>query len=716
MDESELQDLEQSQHLRLLSDENTPESHAAPESNSRLSQLPDDSVDHTINNEPLGSLSAVQGSSGHAPDNTTSGDSEKLDNHNSFVEEIIPTQRSKRHEFWEWKTELLFSLFFIVILGAMVGTIYPFHGKPRPQWPFKLSINALVSVYAVIFKAALISVVTSSISQSQWNWFTVERPLYDFVRFDNAGREPLGALKWLWWNKLHQPAISLGAVIFGLAVAIDPFVQQLVQYVDCSINSAQNAELAAMPRTNFFNPIMFHQGALGDAAPSSAEEAAVLSGIFSPQNNINFNCLTGNCTFALEYGTVGYCSSCDDVSSHLTFVEICNPICNTTSTLPSGLSLSSAVNINGEVAFLTMSPTNAGLFEIIVGKTPYTDLMVDPTTFAPIPGCDDPATNNTWRCRGYGAASCSFNPCVRTYKASITTGRLSESMVDHSDPELSWGTSSNVITNEYGQSFILGMIDTKCISPEENNDLTNLGYVVDPQSRWLPYNLTFDTDFNISQAVPLDATFPLSLLVHKCLYMINKSFLIGFFEYFLYSLFSGTVTGQMSEDIAVDFGGSQVPMQIYNFSHNDFDSINGIFSNAANALTSHIRENGEGNYSDPALGAASHFAICVQINWAWISFPVALASLTLVLLGFSINATTKEQAPIWKSSVLAFIFHGPGSTQYYDNSGPNSPPRATQKSPLNTVSSMEKSAKRMRVVLDQSEPVIRLRATEDKPS
>jgi hypothetical protein len=704
MDGSELQDLEQSQQLRLLSDEDIPESHP--------SQSSDNSVEHTNNNEHPGPLPAAQDSSGHAPDNTGSSEwAGESDNDSALVEQTIQTRRPKRHEFREWNKELLCSFFSIAFLGAMVGTIYPFHGQPRPQWPFSISINALLSIYAIIFKAALISVVTSSISQSQWNWFAVERPLHDFVRYDKAGRDTLEALRWLWWNKLRQPLTNLGAVICVVAVAIDPFIQQLVQYVDCSVTLAQDVKFAAIPRTSFFNPTMFHQGALNDDAPSSAEESAVISGIFSPPTDIEFNCLTGNCTFPFEYGTVGYCSYCEDLSSNLKFLGDCNQeTCNITSTLPSGLSLSSEVNSSGKIGFLTMSGNglvgsygDAGPFEVIVGRTGYTQKRLDPTTNAPIPGCDDPATNNTWRCRGYGAASCSFNPCVRTYKASVTAGRLNESMVDHSDPRLYWGFPKDLTKNHRGRSFIRGIIDTRCISSEENNKLTSLGYVVDPQSRWLPYNLTFDGDFNVSQTVPPDAPFPQSLLAHKCLYMISQSFTLGFFQYFLSSLLDGTVTGQATGTVAVGFDGPQVPLHIYNFSHNDFDTIDGIFSNAASVLTMHIRENGEEIYSKPALGVVSHFAICVQINWAWISLPAALAGLTLVLLGFSIEATRKQQAPIWKSSPLAFIFHGPGGARWYDNSG------SIQESSLNTVSAMESSAKCLTVVMDRSEPVICLR-------
>jgi hypothetical protein len=713
---SEFQEEKQSQQLRLLSDEDSPKSYADQEP--RLSQR-DDPIEHNDNKEPPGSPSVVQDSSDYTPDNTRTVNSELvggLDNYSTLVDQTL--QRSKGHELLEWKKELLFSFFIIAFLVCIVVTIYPFHGKPRPEWPFNISINALLSIYAVAFKAALIPVVISFIIQGQWNWFAVERPLYDLVRYDKAGRGTLGALSWLWWNKLRQPVASLGVVIFITAIAIDPFIQQLVQYVNCTVTLAQDTESATIPRTSFFNPVTFHEGAGGDSAPSPAEETPVLSGIFSPPTDVNFNCLTGNCTFALEYGTVGYCSYCEDISSTITFTGNCSSeACN--STLPSGLSLTS-ISGSGQhdvqLNVLAMGPTGSGgsvldspPFEILVGQTVYSQGMTDPTTGDIIPGCEDPTASSTWKCRGYGAASCTFSPCVRTYKASVMANRLNESMVDFSDPRLSWGFPNNITANSRGESFIRGMIDTQCISSEEKNNLTSLGYLIGPQSRWLPYNLTFGSNFNVSQPVPLDAPFPQSLLVHKCLYMINDSFTIGLFSYFLRSLFNGIVTGQATKTVTVEFKGPKVPLYIYNFSHNDFDTINSVFSNAASVLSAHIRENGEEIYSDPALGVVSYSSICIQINWAWLSLPAVLAGLTLVLLGLSIKATRKQRAPILKSSLSAVIFHGPCAAQWHNNSKSDLPSQPINDCSLNILSDIENSTKHLTIALDRSEPAICLR-------
>ena len=55
------------------------------------------------------------------------------------------------------------SLCCIVVFGALLaiwGTLYPFQGKPLPDWPYGLSINTLIAIYVTILKVAMIFVVT----------------------------------------------------------------------------------------------------------------------------------------------------------------------------------------------------------------------------------------------------------------------------------------------------------------------------------------------------------------------------------------------------------------------------------------------------------------------------------------------------------------------------------------------------------------------------
>lgn len=107
----------------------------------------------------------------------------------------------------------------------MVATVFPHRDQPIPQWPFKISINAMLAIYTLVFKSAIAYVVTSCVGQLQWSWFSSgSRPLSDAILFDDAGRSPWGLLAILWAHRLRQPLTILAAIIMISGLAIDPFI------------------------------------------------------------------------------------------------------------------------------------------------------------------------------------------------------------------------------------------------------------------------------------------------------------------------------------------------------------------------------------------------------------------------------------------------------------------------------------------------------------
>jgi hypothetical protein len=94
-------------------------------------------------------------------------------------------------------------------------TVYPYRDRPLPQWPYSLSINSLISVYAVILKAAILLILAQGkafklvayrtgthlllgLGHLKWSWFKHPRPLADLGTYDDASRWSLGAVSLLW--------------------------------------------------------------------------------------------------------------------------------------------------------------------------------------------------------------------------------------------------------------------------------------------------------------------------------------------------------------------------------------------------------------------------------------------------------------------------------------------------------------------------------------
>ena len=592
---------------------------------------------------------------------------------------IQPREDDSRqaHVFKNWWMEIGACVLSLVALIAIVGTLQPHQGKPLPQWPYQVSVNTLISVYVVVLKVAILLVTAEGLGQLKWRGFQRDRPLDDLVKYDQATRGPLGALSLLWHLRLRHPLSSAGALIAVVVLAVDPFTQQIIHYYDCSVPMV--GLQATVSRTNAH----FQRNVNGSNSTNDEIEpgmrAAINVGITSANGFVSPVCLTGNCTFLREYGTVAYCSSCTEVTEDLTiqsrtvesnFTDVLGPImingtkliqnltgpgflANTnilmTTSLPSGLSPSSYSGT--DFNFTTMGVNtqmhesgNSYRVEIIVGRQIQ---LFDPATGQPPQGCNTSATNDTWYCKGYGAASCSLAPCVRTYTSTIEAGQLYETRISTCNHTISsWGYEVPPSPEPPGPPLwprYSSMVDTTCLSDYERLSLVNAGYHLDSNSRWLAYNLTFDPknsdslcqniSNNISsrcQRVSDNASFPQSMLVNECLYIIDNFFVGDLWAEYLDEFFQGTVEGEALIDSIDVIKGPQNLQTIYNYGSVSFDRVNETFQNISDSMTKFIRQNSFYNLSNPAEGVVLHDQTCLSVRWPWLAFPAVIVLLTVM--------------------------------------------------------------------------------------
>jgi hypothetical protein len=217
-------------------------------------------------------------------------------------------------QFWhQWKWEIIASFFVLAMPLIIVATILPHSGQPLPQWRFRISINALLSIYNVVFKAFVTFILATCIGQLQWTWFLSDRPLYDVVRYTNAANGPWGSMHLLWSQNMRQPLTTFGTLVLIATIAIDPFIQQLIAPSDCSmLIPDQNATLL---RSNVLT---------GNLMSAPIPLNTLIAAINDPRDSISGYCSTGNCTFS-EYSTVACCSSCEDHWANILFEVKCYP-------------------------------------------------------------------------------------------------------------------------------------------------------------------------------------------------------------------------------------------------------------------------------------------------------------------------------------------------------------------------------------------------------
>lgn len=137
--------------------------------------------------------------------------------------------------YWQhWKWEAVACFFVIATPLCSLATVFT-HAGASPPWPFRISVNAIISIYALIFKGCLALAVASGIGQLQWTWYWSNRSLYEFIRYQNAAQNPWGALQLFKEQNIRQPLTSFGGTVLILSIKIDPLVQLLTSVHGCSI-------------------------------------------------------------------------------------------------------------------------------------------------------------------------------------------------------------------------------------------------------------------------------------------------------------------------------------------------------------------------------------------------------------------------------------------------------------------------------------------------
>jgi hypothetical protein len=144
------------------------------------------------------------------------------------------SRRSTRHGTVHlvliWKYELLSIVTSLGALLAIVAVLFAFDGKPMTRWKAIAQPNTVVSALSTLAKSSMLMAVGQGLGQLKWQYFQRPRRLMDFEVFEGASRGPWGALELLYYIHWHALGGSVGAIITVLAIFMDPFAQQVIQF------------------------------------------------------------------------------------------------------------------------------------------------------------------------------------------------------------------------------------------------------------------------------------------------------------------------------------------------------------------------------------------------------------------------------------------------------------------------------------------------------
>ncbi|KAF7515906.1 hypothetical protein PCG10_002689 [Penicillium crustosum] len=495
-----------------------------------------------------------------------------------------------------WILEVLSCVLSLGFLVAIIVVLASYDGKPIPDWPCGITLNALVSVLSTFMKAAMAFAVTEGLSQLKWSWFTRRKNLGDMALLDAASRGPLGAAMVL-FRFLPRHLVTFGCVILVVAVATDPFVQQVIAINEQAIHTPGRSSIQICNSSLYTD--------VGAGAAPGAEKVplvtlgAIYTGIFQSQSpdskTIVMDCASGNCTFS-PYQSLGFCSRCINItdSVHADAPYSLPPPLNATLvynyTLPNGLHFSTnsgmtmtTINTSTELDLVQLDAQNLPL---IINFT-----AISATGYKVPP----PIT----------ATECALYFCVDTYNASVKNGQFEETRT------LTTSKTNYLLSKSGGQDSALTP-DTCYVNGTRHQP---------------PYQANENCTYNVAWQ---------SLLA-----MYNS-------------------VGPLLQGNGYTFGGrpawrsdngpSDIIEALYGES-GGYADINSLFKSLASSLTTHARSKVCDGTIDGVAWTNQSF---VHVRWPWMSLPIALVVLTIVFLIVTVIRTRHQY--IWKSSPLALLF------------------------------------------------------------
>jgi hypothetical protein len=209
----------------------------------------------------------------------------------------------KRLVFDSWVCEAIVMALSIGCLAAIALVVNAFDGQAIPQFTAGLTLNTIVSVLSTTARSGMIFVVSASIGQLKWCWLgRPGRRVLDMQAMDDASRGPWGAITML-GSLTGGTLATFGAMITVLMVAFSPFLQQLLAY---PLHEVEQQHLFAWAPRNL-NYTSFYS-----REETSVDLFEVLeAGTWSKPKPLAPTCPTSHCEWD-SFTSIGWCVKCED--------------------------------------------------------------------------------------------------------------------------------------------------------------------------------------------------------------------------------------------------------------------------------------------------------------------------------------------------------------------------------------------------------------------
>lgn len=490
-----------------------------------------------------------------------------------------------------------------------MGVLARFENRPLPDWPYYITLNALIALLAAVALATMSVSLQNGISQLKWIRFKESRaPLADMETFDEASRGTWGALKLLATARGGFLG-SFGAIIAIVSLALGPFAQQIITYQMRAVMDESPGSATIARAQNYTGALPGNTSSTG-YVPILPLKSAVYNGLFAengrPNAALKFECQTGNCTWP-SFDTVGVCHECVDLTPYMT--RYCagsegdgsnNNDCGWT--VPQGPSY-----LNSSSDVFSMTP----LIPSANGDMPHSTIMK--LVFLGTEAKDGEAGElKPW------AQQCSLSVCLQTLDAAVANGVLSEnvtnSVVNQTVVDMTKGDTSQdyaaYVTGGDGETYNVGMEAL----------LSMRGWFSSLFSAGRAVRTTSDTERTITDN---------SVVVNLT---VGISSGVTFFD----------------SDIVTAFYWNY-------YEYQDADGVDMLVSDMATSMTVAFRSF---MGAVPVSGRAISMESFVHVRWGFAVLPIVVVVATVLFLMAAIYRTRQSNTKALKSSALAMLFHG----------------------------------------------------------
>lgn len=363
----------------------------------------------------------------------------------------LSAKDSSANSFWKdvlhpWTWEILLCVTSSSVLASIVTILAEVNDRSQEEWSFQITLNSLVNILSIIFRACLASTAAEVISQQKWIWFwsapTPGRPIGQVQTFEE-GRSFLGALKLLPTVATQQPFAIVPIMILLTSLTVGPFTQQSIRTVYKDVPSG-TASLAISNNMNssgsWFRTI--EHADYGAWSFNCGPRNTLFHALANPRSKdslVSPVCPTGNCNFpvlsavtGMTHTSIGVCSTCTDVGE-LIEQRKSNSTRAVAYHLPNGMELitgNSTPWLSVSSPYYTSDIHDDQRIDLdwakhlmtsqqsAIARWAFVNTTVFTMSFAN--GADPEPV----------AAACSLYPCSRSYAARVQDGKLSERVLD----------------------------------------------------------------------------------------------------------------------------------------------------------------------------------------------------------------------------------------------------------------------------------------------